>query len=58
MLLIHRQQDQRSDIPHATAAGKGSMEPNIDFELDVRIFIDSGKCILHPKDIKEDDFKK
>ena len=32
-------------------------EPNIDFELDVKIFFNSGKCVLHTKDntIKEDD---
>ena len=33
-------------------------EPNIDFELDVKVFIDSGKCVLHPKDTKEEDAAK
>ncbi|XP_065930909.1 bridge-like lipid transfer protein family member 1 isoform X3 [Magallana gigas] len=33
-------------------------EPNIDFELDVKVFIDSGKCVLHPKDTKEEDATK
>ena len=35
-----------------------STEPNIDFELDIKVFIDSGKCVLHPKDSKEDEQKK
>src|ERR1700761_5163055 len=25
-------------------------EPNIDFELDVKIFFNSGKCVLHTKE--------
>lgn len=33
-------------------------EPNIDFELDVKVFINSGKCVLHTKDsAKDDDIK-
>ncbi|KAG8201040.1 hypothetical protein JTE90_002715 [Oedothorax gibbosus] len=32
-------------------------EPNIDFELDVKVFFNSGKCVLHTKDYnKEEDF--
>lgn len=27
-----------------------SQEPNIDFELDVKVFINSGKCVLHTKE--------
>ncbi|XP_050552072.1 transmembrane protein KIAA1109 homolog isoform X4 [Spodoptera frugiperda] len=31
-------------------------EPNIDFELDVKVYINSGKCVLHTKEpSKEDD---
>lgn len=33
-------------------------EFNIDFELDVKVFIDSGKCVLYFKDIKEEDVIK
>ncbi|XP_062586140.1 bridge-like lipid transfer protein family member 1 isoform X2 [Saccostrea cucullata] len=33
-------------------------EPNIDFELDVKVFIDNGKCVLHPKEVKEEDSTK
>lgn len=33
-------------------------EPNIDFELDVKVFINSGKCVLHTKDqAREDELK-
>ncbi|ESO10149.1 hypothetical protein HELRODRAFT_190394 [Helobdella robusta] len=28
------------------------VEPAVDFELDIRAEIDSGKCVLHPKEIK------
>lgn len=34
------------------------LEPNIDFELDVKVLINSGKCVLHTKDpAKEDELK-
>ncbi|XP_039287951.1 LOW QUALITY PROTEIN: transmembrane protein KIAA1109 [Nilaparvata lugens] len=33
-------------------------EPNIDFELDVKVLINSGKCVLHTKDLgREDELK-
>lgn len=33
-------------------------EPNIDFELDVKVLINSGKCVLHTKDpVKEEELK-
>jgi protein associated with RNAse G/E len=41
-----------------SGGSKSSTEPNIDFELDVKVFIDSGKCVLHPKDYKEDEQKR
>ncbi|XP_065331514.1 bridge-like lipid transfer protein family member 1 isoform X1 [Cloeon dipterum] len=35
-----------------------SQEPNIDFELDVKVLIKSGKCVLHTKDpAKEEEIK-
>lgn len=35
-----------------------SQEPNIDFELDVKVLINSGKCVLHTKDpTREDELK-
>nr|XP_022901618.1 uncharacterized protein KIAA1109 isoform X2 [Onthophagus taurus] len=33
-------------------------EPNIDLELDVKVFINSGKCVLHTKDKEKDDEMK
>ncbi|XP_050315619.1 transmembrane protein KIAA1109 isoform X2 [Anthonomus grandis grandis] len=32
-------------------------EPNVDLELDVKVFINSGKCVLHTKDHKEEEIK-
>ncbi|KAF5303327.1 hypothetical protein FQA39_LY10066 [Lamprigera yunnana] len=46
-----------SSISQSGATQK-SQEPNIDLELDVKVFINSGKCVLHTKDIvREDDIK-
>ena len=30
------------------------LEPSVDFELDVKVDIDSGRCVLHPKEPKEE----
>ncbi|XP_046402633.1 transmembrane protein KIAA1109 isoform X3 [Ischnura elegans] len=51
--------------PGVTPAGGSSspftqktQEPNIDFELDVKVLINSGKCVLHTKDpSKEEELK-
>jgi len=41
-----------------SGAAQKPQEPNIDFELDVKVFINSGKCVLHTKDsVKEDEIK-
>ncbi|ESO89448.1 hypothetical protein LOTGIDRAFT_234295 [Lottia gigantea] len=37
---------------------KTATEPSIDFELDIKVFIDSGKCVLYPKEAKEEEVKK
>ncbi|XP_055600491.1 bridge-like lipid transfer protein family member 1 isoform X3 [Uranotaenia lowii] len=29
-------------------------EPNIDFELDIKVLVNSGKCVLHTKDVQDD----
>ncbi|XP_034234984.1 transmembrane protein KIAA1109 isoform X3 [Thrips palmi] len=45
--------------PYMVALQK-PQEPNIDFELDVKVLINSGKCVLHTKDssvAKEDEMK-
>lgn len=41
-----------------SSSSKSIVEPNIDFELDVKVVIDSGKCILHPKESKDDENKR
>lgn len=33
-------------------------EPNVDFELDVKVHINSGKCVLHTKEPSRDDEAK
>ncbi|XP_041357043.1 transmembrane protein KIAA1109-like isoform X2 [Gigantopelta aegis] len=39
----------------ASPVGGSSMsEPNVDFELDVKVLIDSGQCVLFPKEAKEE----
>lgn len=41
--------------PIASTAHLTSVEPRIDFELDVKIFFNSGQCVLHTKDQKTND---
>lgn len=44
--------------PLFLSSANQKQEPNIDFELDVKVFINSGKCVLHTKDsVKEDEIK-
>lgn len=33
-------------------------EPNIDFELDIKVFVNSGKCVLHTKEVDEKAFNQ
>ena len=28
------------------------VEPNVDFELDIKVAVSSGQCVLHPKESK------
>ncbi|KAK6639579.1 hypothetical protein RUM43_007852 [Polyplax serrata] len=50
--------DSSPVLPSHSQGMQKSQEPNIDFELDVKVFINSGKCVLHTKDsIKEDDLR-
>ena len=30
--------------------GSHSLEPSVDFELDIKVEISSGQCVLHPKE--------
>lgn len=48
------------DSGSASSREQGSKltEQNIDFELDVKVFIDSGKCVLYPKEAKEEEVRK
>ena len=46
-------------VPSPTPGGstgsggqKVTYEPSVDFELDVKVMIDSGSCVLHPKEPK------
>ncbi|XP_036364401.1 transmembrane protein KIAA1109 homolog isoform X4 [Octopus sinensis] len=42
----------------SSASSSNTPDPSVDFELDFKVFINSGKWILHPKDNKEEDLKK
>lgn len=39
----------------AGAANKNSSEPSVDLELDFKVFINSGKCVLHTRDVRNDE---
>ncbi|KAJ8956249.1 hypothetical protein NQ318_014981 [Aromia moschata] len=46
-----------SSISQSTISQK-PQEPNIDLELDVKVFINSGKCVLHTKDpVRDEEIK-
>lgn len=48
---------QAINMPHSAGPQK-CQEPNVDLELDVKVFINSGKCVLHTKDhVKEEEIK-
>ena len=47
-----------SSNPSIGSGSKSVQEPNVDFELVVKVFIDSGNCVLHPKDSKDDEHRK
>ncbi|XP_046477858.1 bridge-like lipid transfer protein family member 1 isoform X1 [Neodiprion pinetum] len=51
-----REQMSSTSSPHIIS--QKPQEPNIDFELDVKVLINSGKCVLHTKDsAREDELK-
>lgn len=41
-----------STFSNASGVSQKPQEPNVDLELDVKVFINSGKCVLHTKDIQ------
>lgn len=48
----------REQLKNDNVSYSKQQEPNIDFELDVKVFINSGKCVLHTKDqTREDELK-
>lgn len=48
----------REQLKNDNVGYSKQQEPNIDFELDVKVFINSGKCVLHTKDqTREDELK-
>lgn len=50
--------EQTSSISSPYVASQKTQDPNIDFELDVKVLINSGKCVLHTKDLgREDEIK-
>lgn len=50
--------EQASSTSSPFITSQKTQEPNIDFELDVKVLINSGKCVLHTKDPgKEDEIK-
>ncbi|KAL0113128.1 hypothetical protein PUN28_012379 [Cardiocondyla obscurior] len=50
--------EQASSTSSPFMTSQKTQEPNIDFELDVKVLINSGKCVLHTKDLgKEDEIK-
>ncbi|XP_011494762.1 PREDICTED: uncharacterized protein KIAA1109 [Ceratosolen solmsi marchali] len=50
--------DQTSTASSSYFIQQKPHEPNIDFELDVKVLINSGKCVLHTKDpAREDELK-
>ncbi|KAF8784884.1 Transmembrane protein KIAA1109 like protein [Argiope bruennichi] len=61
---LNDQQKTGHTTPGGASSGVSSFkqppsEPNVDFELDVKVFFNSGKCVLHTKDFnKEEEFLK
>lgn len=50
--------EQASSTSSPFITSQKTQEPSIDFELDVKVLINSGKCVLHTKDPgKEDEIK-
>jgi len=58
LLLVEPEKEQNIQSPLCAApTPQKTVEPNIDFELDVKVLINSGKCVLHTKDPKEEELK-
>ncbi|XP_046668210.1 transmembrane protein KIAA1109 homolog isoform X3 [Homalodisca vitripennis] len=62
LLLVEPEKEHSTTSPLYSAAPTPTtqkpVEPNIDFELDVKVLINRGKCVLHTKDLaREEDLK-
>lgn len=58
LLLGDIESSTTGSSPSTAPAQQKPTEPNIDFELDVKVLINRGKCVLHTKDqAKEDELK-
>ena len=48
-----------SSTENASSHGnKNAGEPSVDLELDVKVFINSGKCVLHTRDARSEEMLK
>ncbi|BFZ14882.1 hypothetical protein BsWGS_17921 [Bradybaena similaris] len=56
--LNEKKRSEDSGSASSREQGSKLTEQNIDFELDVKVFIDSGKCVLYPKEAKEEEVRK
>lgn len=57
-LQFRKKQSNPSQEAQTNASKTKTTEPNIDFELDVKVHISSGKCALHTKDpIRDEEIK-
>ncbi|XP_014242068.1 uncharacterized protein KIAA1109 isoform X2 [Cimex lectularius] len=55
LLLGDIESSTTGSSPSTAPAQQKPTEPNIDFELDVKVLINRGKCVLHTKDQARDD---
>ena len=51
---------QGQKVPSPSLGSTGSqnlnvnLDPSVDFELDIKVDVDRGKCVLHPKDLRQE----
>ncbi|KAJ8916684.1 hypothetical protein NQ315_000329 [Exocentrus adspersus] len=63
LLLDSFTKEQQPSTPYQATNSQSTLnqkpqEPNIDLELDVKVFINSGKCVLHTKDpVRDEEIK-
>ena len=42
----------------ASSSSKVMVEATVDFDMDIRIFIDNGKCIFYPKEQQHEELQR